>query len=191
MNKPKRNEGKKLFRMMLMGLTLMLTGMSVQAQNRDEETEEGDYADINRENFKSDFGNEQNERVIDYSRGAERVREGRGNNYDVFGNNSNREVPVYKFEEENAGNADIRRNNAGGGVVVQGGSMGEGPVMQAPGNASMPAIKDPFRQGQTGVKAPRNMDAVPDNGDEPNDVPLDGGIALLGLAALGYGMRRK
>jgi hypothetical protein len=34
------------------------------------------------------------------------------------------------------------------------------------------------------------MDAVPDNGDEPNDVPLDGGITILGLAAAAYGLKK-
>jgi hypothetical protein len=54
----------------------------------------------------------------------------------------------------------------------------------------MPSVSDPFKQGQTGVKTPRNMDAVPDNGDDPNDVPLDGGISILGLAAAAYGYKR-
>jgi hypothetical protein len=58
------------------------------------------------------------------------------------------------------------------------------------GNANMPAVSDPFKQGQTGVKTPRNMDAVPDNGDDPNDVPLDGGILVLGLAAISYGYKK-
>jgi MYXO-CTERM domain-containing protein len=35
------------------------------------------------------------------------------------------------------------------------------------------------------------MDAVPDNGDDPNDVPLDGGVLLLGLAGFAFGIRKK
>ncbi|MFY8020543.1 MAG: hypothetical protein ACOVP1_05070 [Bacteroidia bacterium] len=35
-----------------------------------------------------------------------------------------------------------------------------------------------------------NIDAVPDNGDDPNDVPLDGGVLVLGVAALGLGYKK-
>ena len=58
-----------------------------------------------------------------------------------------------------------------------------------PNNSNLPSVTDPFKQSQTGVKTPRNIEAVPDNGDEPNDVPLNNGIVILGLAAVILGLK--
>ena len=72
-----------------------------------------------------------------------------------------------------------------------GGSYPNGQEFKQPGSTNSPSVVDPFKQGQTGVKTPRNIDAVPDNGDEPNDVPLDGGIGILALAASIWGVKKK
>jgi hypothetical protein len=57
-------------------------------------------------------------------------------------------------------------------------------------NFEKPQINNPYSQNP-GVKTPRNIDAVPDNGDDPNDVPLDGGVLVLGLAGFALGIRKK
>ena len=161
--------------------------LSTNAQSEEEdEQEDGFFNGIDKESFKSDFGTDNNQRSIDYSTDGQRGRGDQSNNFDIFG--SNKEVPVYKFEEDQSTNNQSGNN---GGIIINGGgsssNMGE---IREGGNANMPSVSDPFRQGQTGVKTPRNMDAVPDNGDEPNDVPLDGGISILGLAAVAYGFRK-
>ncbi len=176
----------KLGSTILLGLLILLAN-STQAQSREnEEDQDGFFNEMDKENFKSDFGNDQGSRSIDYSRDHSGNREGQSKSYEIFSEKGN--MPEYKFEEGD-NNSTQGRNQ--GGMIIQGGENGVGPELKQPGNASIPSIPDPFKQGQTGVKAPRNMDAVPDNGDEPNDVPLDGGIGILALAAGAWGMRKK
>jgi hypothetical protein len=177
----------RILKLLILSISLLLGGLSSQAQTRDEdESDDGNDYELSKENFKSDFGNDNSGRSFDYSSDGQRDRGDNSNKFDIFG--SNKEVPVYKFEEDQSTNNQSGNN---GGIIINGGgassNMGE---IREGGNANMPSVSDPFKQGQTGVKTPRNMDAVPDNGDEPNDVPLDGGISILGLAAAAYGFRR-
>jgi hypothetical protein len=65
----------------------------------------------------------------------------------------------------------------------------QSPNLNQTPNSNSPSVTNPFGTNP-GVKTPRNMDAVPDNGDDPNDVPLDGGVLVLGLAAISYGYKR-
>jgi hypothetical protein len=192
MNTPKTIRRKRILHLAILGISLMFSAMQTQAQTRDGDEDEREEngsqfsSDLNQENFRSDFGTDNNQRSIDYSTDGQRGRGDQSNNFDIFG--SNKEVPVYKFEEDQSTNNQSGNN---GGIIINGGgassNMGE---IREGGNANMPSVSDPFKQGQTGVKTPRNMDAVPDNGDEPNDVPLDGGISILGLAAVAYGFRK-
>lgn len=183
MNKPERRRNKRYITYIVMGIALMLGGINANAQTTEEEDDEF-FSEISKENFKSDLGNDNDQRSIDYSSNP-RNRRGE-ENYNIFGNDQ--QMPVYKFEEENP---NINNNRNSNGVIIQGGGvMSNGSTPEAPNNANIPSVQDPFRQGQTGVKAPRNMDAVPDNGDEPNDVPLDGGVIVLGVAALSLGYKK-
>ena len=189
MNTPKTIRRKRILHLAILGISLMFSAMQTQAQTRDGDEDEREEngsqfsSDLNQDNFRSDFGNDQGDRNVDYSR---EDRRGRENNYDIFG--SGNQTPVYKFEEDQPSSNYSNNNN--GGMIQGGGSMPNGQDFKQPGNTNTPSVGDPFRQGQTGVKTPRNMDAVPDNGDEPNDVPLDGGISILGLAAVAYGFRK-
>jgi hypothetical protein len=161
--------------------------LSTNAQSEEEdEQEDGFFNGIDKESFKSDFGTDNSQRSIDYSTDGQRGRGDQSNKFDIFG--SNKEVPVYKFEEDQSTNN--QSGNNGGIIINGGGSSSNMEEIREGGNANMPSVSDPFKQGQTGVKTPRNMDAVPDNGDEPNDVPLDGGISILGLAAVAFGFRK-
>ena len=187
MKMPKRRTNKRFLKFIILGISLILLGINSQAQTTDEdESDDVFFNDLDRESFKSDFGTDNTQRRIDYSTDGQRGRGDQSTNFDIFG--SNKEVPVYKFEEERTTSNQSGNN---GGIIINGGgassNMGE---FREGGNANMPSVSDPFKQGQTGVKTPRNMDAVPDNGDDPNDVPLDGGISILGLAAAAYGFRR-
>jgi len=168
---------------------VLFTGIiDSNAQSNEQGNDEDEFFNsMDRGSFNSDFGNEDNQRSIDYSRnGRERGSE-RSSNYDIFG--SGNQTPVYKFEEEQP-SSNYSNNNNGGMMIQGGGSMSTGQEFKQPGNTNTPSVGDPFRQSQTGVKNPRNIDAVPDNGDEPNDVPLDGGITILGLAAAAYGLKK-
>ena len=179
----------RILKLLILSISLLLGGLSSQAQTRDEDDgdqDDGFFNELDRESFKSDLGTDNNQRSIDYSTDGQRGRGDQSNKFDIFG--SNKEAPVYKFEEDHSTNNQSGNN---GGIIINGGgassNMGE---IREGGNANMPSVSDPFKQGQTGVKTPRNMDAVPDNGDDPNDVPLDGGISILGLAAAAYGYKR-
>ncbi len=179
---------ERFLQLLVLGSILILGSLSANAQTTDEDDNEEFFNEIDRESFKSDFGNDNNQRSIDYSNnGRERGTE-RTNNYDIFGNGN--QTPVYKFEEEQP-SSNYSNNNNGGMMIQGGGSMPNGQEFKQPGNTNIPSVADPFKQSQTGVKTPRNIDAVPDNGDEPNDVPLDGGITVLGLAAAAYGWKLR
>ena len=170
----------------------MFSTMQTQAQTRDNDEDEREletetsesrpfFNGLNQENFKSDLGTDQRDRNIDYSIDE---RRGRENNYDIFGNDKEQN---FKFDEIQP-EQNNRTNSNGINIIIQG-SQGSNDVNPKE-NVNMPGVSDPFKQGQTGIKAPRNIDAVPDNGDDPNDVPLDGGISILGLVATAYGFRK-
>ncbi len=178
---------ERFLQLLVLGSILILGSLSSKAQTTGEDDNDEFFNEIDRESFKSDLGNDNNQRSIDYSNnGRERGSE-RSSNYDIFG--SGNQTPVYKFEEEQP-SSNYSNNNNGGMMIQGGGSMSNGQDFKQPGNTNMPSVGDPFRQSQTGVKNPRNIDAVPDNGDEPNDVPLDGGLSILGLAAAVYGFKK-
>ncbi len=184
----KSKVSKQLLQIMIVGIALMIGGAQVKAQSRDSEQEDVQQDDqehffffFYQENFKSDFGNDQRDRNVDYSR---EDRRGRENNYDIFGNDKEQN---YKFDEIQTDQKSGANSN-GGSIMIQGPQGGND--INPRENVNMPSVSDPFKQGQTGVKAPRNIDAVPDNGDEPNDVPIDGGISVLALAAAAFGLKR-
>jgi hypothetical protein len=189
MNTPKTKQRNRILHLAILGVALMLSTMQSQAQTRDIdeedreiETDDRRYINgLNQENFKSDFGTDQRDRNIDYSTEDRRSKE---NNYDIFGNDNEQN---FKFDEIQT-EQNNRTNSNGGSIMIQGPQGGND--VNPKENVNMPSVSDPFKQGQTGIKAPRNMDAVPDNGDDPNDVPLDGGISILGLAAAAYGWRK-
>jgi hypothetical protein len=183
----KLNEG--FLQLLILVSILILGSLSSNAQTTNEEDNDEFFNELDRESFKSDFGNDNNQRSIDYSNSGREQGNERMNNYDIFGNSN--QTPVYKFEEEQQNSNKTNNNN--GGMMIQGGggSYPNGQEFKQPGSTNSPTVADPFKQGQTGVKTPRNIDAVPDNGDEPNDVPLDGGIGILALAASIWGVKKK
>jgi hypothetical protein len=181
MRMPILNINERFLQLLILGSILILGSLSASAQTTNEDDNDEFINEIDRESFKSDFGNDQRDRSIDYSREDRRVRE---NNYDIFGNDKEQN---YKFDEIQTEQKSGANSN-GGSIMIQ--APQGGKEVNPRENVNMPSVSDPFKQGQTGVKSPRNIDAVPDNGDEPNDVPLDGGITILGLAAAAYGFRK-
>lgn len=188
--KEKKNEDSKrfvarIFRGLILPMILMLS-MQVQAQTQDDEDneEESFGSELGTESFSSDLKTSQGSRSIDYNNA-----DGINRNSKSYNMYEKMDMNKYKFEE---GEEDKSNRNQTNMNIQGGGSYNQGtPELKQPGNASIPSVVDPFKQGQTGVKAPRNMDAVPDNGDEPNDVPLDGGIGILAIAAGAWGMRKR
>jgi hypothetical protein len=165
---------------------IVMLSIQVQAQTQDEDDneEESFGSNLGTESFSSDLKTIQGSRSIDYNNADGMNRNSKS--YDMY---EKMDMNKYKFEEgveEQSSRNQTNMNIQGGGTFNQ-----STPELKQPGNGSMPSVVDPFKQGQTGVKTPRNIDAVPDNGDEPNDVPLDGGIGILAIAAGAWGMRRK
>jgi hypothetical protein len=152
-----------------------------------EESYEGNepklFDDINETRFKSNFSEIDESRKIDYSRtGGGRER----NELNIFGDAN--DFSQYQFKEDNLSN---QQSNPTNGIIFssESGSWQRAPSVDQTPNANAPTVSNPFGTNP-GVKTPRNMDAVPDNGDDPNDVPLDGGVLVLGLAAISYGYKR-
>ena len=171
--------------LLVIGLLLSATFNSF-AQTEDAELEE-EYVeeqrffnDINEDRFKSNLNDLEESERIDYSNA--RSLKGR-NNFNIFGNESE----TYQFKENEVQNNSTKENII---IGLDGGNWQQAPnVTPNSSNPNLPSVKNPFGSNP-GVKAPRNMDAVPDNGDDPNDVPLDGGVSILGFAALAYGVGR-
>ena len=185
-NKTQTNRSvARFFGLMILPVILMLSlQANAQTQEDDENDEESFGSDLGTESFSSDLKTSQGSRSIDYNNADGINRNSKS--YDMY---EKMDMNKYKFEEgveEQSNRNQTNMNIQGGGTFSQG-----TPELKQPGSSSIPSVVDPFRQGQTGVKAPRNIDAVPDNGDEPNDVPLDGGIGILALAAAAWGMKRK
>ncbi len=171
--------------LLVIGLLLSATFNSF-AQTEDSEFEE-EYVeeqrffnDINEDRFKSNLNDVEETGRIDYSN-ARSLKE--RNNFNIFGN----ENETYQFKENEIQNNSTKENII---IGLDGGTWQQAPnVTPNSSNSNLPSVKDPFGSNP-GVKAPRNMDAVPDNGDDPNDVPLDGGILILGLAAVSLGYKK-
>ena len=185
MNTPSNRLGRGMQYLIALLFTIFIGVESSNAQNSEEnDQEDGFFNEIDQENFKSDFGDNNSRKSIDYSsenRGVERKE-----NYDIFGNdNAN---SSYKFEEYSE--AKDRLNSSSGGVNIIGGGGNSSSAQNVnPNNSISPSINDPFKQSQQGVKSPRNIDAVPDNGDDPNDVPLDTNLVFLVMAAAFFGYK--
>jgi hypothetical protein len=152
-----------------------------------EESYEGNepklFDDINETRFKSNFSEIDESRKIDYSRtGGGRER----NELNIFGDAN--DFSQYQFKDDNLSNQQSNPTNR---IIFssESGSWQRAPSVDQTPNANAPTVSNPFGTNP-GVKTPRNMDAVPDNGDDPNDVPLDGGVLVLGLAAISYGYKR-
>ena len=148
-----------------------------------EENETRFFDDMNESRFKSNFSEMDESRKIDYSRtGGGRER----NDLNIFGDAN--DFSQYQFKEDNLSNQQSTQMN---GTIIssESGSWQQAPSVNQTPNTNAPTVSNPFGTNP-GVKTPRNMDAVPDNGDDPNDVPLDGGISILGLAAAVYGFKR-
>jgi hypothetical protein len=148
-----------------------------------EENEPRFFDDINETRFKSNFSEIDESRKIDYSRtGGGRER----NELNIFGDAN--DFSQYQFKDDNLSNQQSNPTNR---IIFssESGSWQRAPSVDQTPNANAPTVSNPFGTNP-GVKTPRNMDAVPDNGDDPNDVPLDGGVLVLGLAAISYGYKR-
>ncbi|MCA0426936.1 MAG: hypothetical protein LCH37_05825 [Bacteroidetes bacterium] len=163
-----------------------------EQEDEDDDGEDYDYSSsntnqgLNGSRFESSFGNS-GSRSIDYSSGRR---------YQEREFWSERNKPAQNFDQyynqNDASNRPSQNFQQGGGsVVIGGGSQPgmQGGGQQAPGQVNVPSIKDPF-QTNPGIKAPRNIDAVPDNNGDPNDVPVDGGVLVLGATAIWLGRKK-
>ncbi len=165
--------------------------MNPSEQQQEDEDEDYDYNQtnsndgLNGSRFESPFGNS-GSRSIDYSTGSR---------YQEREFWSERNKPSQNFDQYYNQNSNTRPstqyNQGNGGIVVGGGSQPgiQGDGQQTPGQMNVPSIKDPF-QTTPGIKTPRNIDAVPDNGGDPDDVPVDGGVILLGASAIWLGRKK-
>ncbi|MCK6611892.1 MAG: hypothetical protein L6Q78_12740 [Bacteroidia bacterium] len=166
--------------------------MNPSEQQQEDEDDDYDYNQnntnegLNGKRFESSFGNS-GSRSIDYSSGS------RFEQREFW---SERNKPAQNFEQyynfNEPGNRPSNQFQQGGGSVVIGGGTQQGMQgggQHAPGQMNMPSIKDPF-QSNPGIKAPRNIDAVPDNNGDPNDVPVDGGVLVLGATAIWLGRKK-
>jgi hypothetical protein len=174
-------------------LTLICASSILFAQSEEDENdvEIDDQEQVNffngleEERFKTNLSGRENSKIglIDYSRDYK----SKSSNYNLFDGDRNFQQFQYNNQEE-SGNKD---NSKQQGIII--GSSGNSPnSAQNPIkdlNFEKPQINNPYSQNP-GVKTPRNIDAVPDNGDDPNDVPLDGGVLVLGLAAITFGYRK-
>ncbi|MFY8019983.1 MAG: hypothetical protein ACOVP1_02250 [Bacteroidia bacterium] len=162
---------------------------SAQVSDSELEGDEGEeyveeqkfFNDINEERFKSSLNDVNGSSKIDYSSPNSRRERP---DFNVFGN----ENEVYQFKENQIENSSSNKS-----TITIGSDQGvwqQAPQTNQAPNTNMPSVTNPFGSNP-GVKAPRNMDAVPDNGDDPNDVPLDGGASILGLAAIVYGFKKN
>ncbi len=185
---------KKLLTKISLIIGILLTSYSYSiAQSSDEdnsyedESEVGEesrfFDDMNQTRFKSNFNDIEESRRIDYSSGSGR----QSREFNVFGKEN--EISNYQFKAENENS--VQGNGSNNITISSGGTWEQVPSTtgQTP-NSNSPSVTNPFGTNP-GIKNPRNMDAVPDNGDDPNDVPLDGGILVLGLAAAAFGFRNK
>ena len=190
--KLKKQNIVKLF--MILGILMFSYSYSIaqetteeeELENFEESYEENEprfFDDINESRFKSNFSEIDESRKIDYSRtGGGRER----NELNIFGDAN--DFSQYQFKEDNLSN---QQSNPTNGIIIssESGSWQRAPSVDQTPNSNSPSVTNPFGTNP-GVKTPRNMDAVPDNGDDPNDVPLDGGVLVLGLAAISYGYKR-
>lgn len=141
--------------------------------------------DFNVERFGSSFQQTDNSGRFDYS-AAKGSKSRENNNFEIFGEEYDPKYnKYYNFSE----NEKQINNSEGMFIGVENRAWQQSPNLNQTPNSNTPTVPNPFGSNP-GVKAPRNMDAVPDNGDDPNDVPLDGGILILGLAAVSLGYKK-
>jgi hypothetical protein len=141
--------------------------------------------DFNVERFGSSFDQTDNSGRFDYSatKGSKSIE---NRNFDIFGEEYDPKYNKYYNFSENDKQA---HNPEGMFIGVENRTWQQSPNLNQTPNSNTPSVSNPFGTNP-GVKTPRNMDAVPDNGDDPNDVPLDGGILILGLAAVSFGYKK-
>jgi hypothetical protein len=136
---------------------------------------------MNQTRFKSNFNDIEESRMIIYSSGSSRqIRE-----LNVFGKEN--EFADYQFKAEN-GNS-VQGNSSNNNTICSGSSWEQIPPTDQTPYVNSPSVANPFGTNP-GVKSPRNIDAVPDNGDDPNDVTLDGGVLVLVLTEITFGYRK-
>lgn len=169
--------------------------MSAQAQSNNDENEEADeieeeipepkfFDGIENERFKSDLSNIEESRKIDYSKQNHSKNTNRFE-LNIFGKDG--DVPKYQsVENENTPNQPYNRVMIGSEGAYNNNINSTNP--ETP-NSNSSSIKNPFSTSPA-VKAPRNMDAVPDNDADPNDIPVDGGLSLLGVTAALFGYKK-
>ncbi len=195
MNKYTTKDKRILLVKLVMILILLISSNSIiLAQTTDiyenegevEENEDPQFLnEINKERFKSNFDQVEESKRVDYSTyQSERER----HELNVFGKSDAGQT--YQYNNVEAPNGIRQGNNAN--IVIDGVENWQqsAPTTQTPNSSNVPSVKNPFAVNPT-VKAPRNMDAVPDNGDDPSDIPLDGGIVILSLTAAAFGMKKK
>lgn len=179
-------------RIILMVLVFGLLSTQVYSQQTEDQDQEQDeqsfFNDMNEERFGSNY-EESASRSIDYGQTGEGRRR---RDLNILSGENDFSRYQYQGEEANRGGQGNGNTNSGRVIIgSQGGEWNQAPSVgnQTP-NVNMPTVKNPYIENP-GVKAPRNMDAVPDNGDDPSDVPLDGGIVMLVITALALGYQRK
>ncbi len=141
--------------------------------------------DFNVERFGSSFDQTENSGKFDYS-SAKGSKSRENGNFDIFGEEYDPKYnKYYNFSE----NDKEVHNSEGMFIGVDNRTWQQSPNLNQTPNSNSPSVVNPFGTNP-GVKTPRNIDAVPDNDDDPNDVPLDGGILILGLAAASFGYKK-
>ncbi len=175
-------------------IVLISTAYVSKAQTEEvqiEEEEEEYYEevkqvnDFNVERFGSSFDQSDKSGRFDYS-AAKGSKSRENSNFEIFGEDYDPKYnKYYNFSE----NDKQSHNDEGMFIGIENRTWQQSPNLNQTPNSNTPTVPNPFG-ANPGVKTPRNMDAVPDNGDDPNDVPLDGGILILGLAAISLGYKK-
>jgi hypothetical protein len=160
-------------------------GTSIEEEEEEYYDEVKQVNDFNVERFGSSFDQTENSGRFDYS-AAKGSKSRENGNFDIFGEEYDpKYYEYYNFSE----NDKQAQNSEGMFIGVDNRTWQQSPNLNQTPNSNSPSVTNPFGTNP-GVKTPRNMDAVPDNGNDPNDVPLDGGVLVLGLAAISYGYKR-
>jgi hypothetical protein len=196
-NKIKRGIMKKNVLKLALTLTLICSSLFLFAQTEDQDQdadvdlddqEEVDFFNsIEEERFKTNLSGRENGKIgqFDYSRDYK--LKSNSSNYNILEGDKNFQNLQYNKDETHSNGS-----NQNGRIVVgsPGSNSNSGQNPSKDLNFEMPMVHNPYSQNP-GVKAPRNMDAVPDNGDDPSDVPLDSEILILLLSALIFGYYTK
>jgi hypothetical protein len=177
-----------LKRLCLVGLFIISASINVNAQEISSEEENEDdselfFEDVNTERFGSTIGNSEGDNTNSNSYDFKRKKSG----LNIFENKSS---DFQKFQYQGDEKETQYLNNNKLSIGSDGGNNSQVAPGKADNSTFHPSVKNPYAVNPT-VKAPRNMDAVPDNGDDPSDIPLDGGIVILGLTAAAFGIKKK